>query len=214
MNSKVCSKCGEEKPMEDFYADCSAKKGYKSACKECIKKAMAECTKKAMAENKKTDSANLYAKIKRGRNKLEQEGAGEITLEIYDYFSSMGHPFTFKEMKSIMPEIIEASRNNKVLTKITEIEQRYGLSSDDYIVDMKKELQEDRKLANVFKTDWGSGATRPINQLTLDGELIRTFPSIKEASAHVGAEYTSNIHLCVTGVGQSAHGYIWEYADC
>ena len=32
---KVCTKCGEEKPLEEFYTDKHGKYGRKSVCKEC-----------------------------------------------------------------------------------------------------------------------------------------------------------------------------------
>ena len=33
---KVCSMCGEEKPLSEFHKDASSKFGRKSACKECV----------------------------------------------------------------------------------------------------------------------------------------------------------------------------------
>lgn len=35
MCSKICKKCGKEKPIVDFYKDKGFKDGYKSTCKEC-----------------------------------------------------------------------------------------------------------------------------------------------------------------------------------
>ena len=37
MNMKTCTKCGIEKPLEDFYADKRAKGGRKSRCQACYK---------------------------------------------------------------------------------------------------------------------------------------------------------------------------------
>jgi len=35
MDSKVCSKCGKEKPLTDFYKDNRTKGGYAAQCKDC-----------------------------------------------------------------------------------------------------------------------------------------------------------------------------------
>jgi hypothetical protein len=37
---KICTKCGAEKALTEFYRHCNAKDGYKSICKECINSKM------------------------------------------------------------------------------------------------------------------------------------------------------------------------------
>ena len=37
MKTKVCTKCGKEKPLSEFHKRKESKDGYKSRCKECIK---------------------------------------------------------------------------------------------------------------------------------------------------------------------------------
>lgn len=37
MSTKRCSKCGEDKPLEEFYADHSMKDGLWSSCKVCVR---------------------------------------------------------------------------------------------------------------------------------------------------------------------------------
>lgn len=39
METKICSKCGQEKSIEEFYAHSTAKDGLQPYCKECQKKA-------------------------------------------------------------------------------------------------------------------------------------------------------------------------------
>lgn len=48
--TKRCSKCGETKPVTEFYTD--AKGGYKSQCKACHKETVAARTKRVRAEKK------------------------------------------------------------------------------------------------------------------------------------------------------------------
>jgi len=76
-----------------------------------------------------------------------------------------------------------------------------------------------------YNTKYGTRTQRVskrISQFTTDGEFVRTFNSVKEASRtlHIGS---SNIHNCAVGkklkkdgkeyVCRSAGGYLWRYAD-
>lgn len=51
----------------------------------------------------------------------------------------------------------------------------------------------------------------PIRQLDLNGNLIATYPSIKEAHRQTNIEYSS-IAYCVRGVYKTSGGYRWERA--
>ncbi len=42
MMTKLCSKCGEEKPVIDFYRQKGGKDGLRAACKKCFIKANTE----------------------------------------------------------------------------------------------------------------------------------------------------------------------------
>lgn len=50
---------------------------------------------------------------------------------------------------------------------------------------------------------------KPILQFSLDGELIREWPSATD----VGREVRSNIGYCIRGRYKTAYGYIWKYKD-
>ena len=52
--------------------------------------------------------------------------------------------------------------------------------------------------------------SRPINQYTLDGEYIQTFPSMAEAGRQGFAQ--GNICHCINGKYSHAYGYLWRYA--
>lgn len=55
--------------------------------------------------------------------------------------------------------------------------------------------------------------SRPIAQFTMDGDLVKVFPSISEADRNGYGR--SNICKCAQGSPQYTHayGYIWRYAD-
>jgi 5-methylcytosine-specific restriction endonuclease McrA len=79
---KKCGKCGDEKPLEDFYVDRRAKDGHVYACKPCIKAANAASNARVPIEVKrerwrrqnKTDYARAAWKryYERNRDKYKQ----------------------------------------------------------------------------------------------------------------------------------------------
>lgn len=50
--AKVCSKCGEVKPITDFYKDKKASDGHQSWCKRCVSIDNAQRARKAKAEKR------------------------------------------------------------------------------------------------------------------------------------------------------------------
>ena len=54
---------------------------------------------------------------------------------------------------------------------------------------------------------------RSVQQLSEDGKVIRTYPSVKEAAAQTGASESVIIRICKGQKGQTAKGYRWRYAE-
>lgn len=52
----------------------------------------------------------------------------------------------------------------------------------------------------------------PVNQYTLDGEFIKTWPSAREIERELGINH-SNISLCCKGINKSAGGSKWKHAS-
>ena len=55
---KRCSKCGETRPISDFYKDKKATDGHQSWCKLCISRKSAERARKALAEKRAQKTAS------------------------------------------------------------------------------------------------------------------------------------------------------------
>ena len=53
---------------------------------------------------------------------------------------------------------------------------------------------------------------KKINQYTLDGILIKTFNSIKEAEELLNKK-NSSIRHCLSNKCKTAYGYIWKYKE-
>ena len=58
----------------------------------------------------------------------------------------------------------------------------------------------------------GRGKKRPVEQLSLDGEVIRQYPSLSEASRAVG-QHESNICRAINGARQTCAGFRWRFVS-
>lgn len=63
-----------------------------------------------------------------------------------------------------------------------------------------------------FKYKKNTKSSMQINQYTLDGEYIRTLPSMAEAE-RLGYACAVGISLCCRGKQKQSGGYIWKYAE-
>ena len=73
MKTKVCRKCGEEKPIEEYYVQKQMADGHLNICKECTKKRVAIHRKNNLEKIKEYDR-NRPNKLERyERNKKYQK---------------------------------------------------------------------------------------------------------------------------------------------
>lgn len=211
MEEKYCKKCETTKPTSEFYLENRSKDGLRFYCKECDKAYM---DKLRTPEQKERTQFNHNCR--RNRKKLIDAGAGEITMDVYEYFVVMGKSITVKELKSIMPELIKSREKEGFLVKLSEIEKRLGLGPEDYQDNLLKELQEDRKNSSALKLKLsGHKVKRKVNQLTLEGDFVATYNSILDASIALSSDDScvGTIANCCRGNNMTAKGFIFEYAD-
>lgn len=69
----------------------------------------------------------------------------------------------------------------------------------------KKNISEARLKSDLVKRC-------PVCQFTIDGELVNSFKSLKEAQEQTGFAST-NISACCRGKFRQAYGYVWRYQD-
>lgn len=62
-------------------------------------------------------------------------------------------------------------------------------------------------------TPFANNNKRKINQYSMNGDYIATYPSIKDAAVAVGSGKPNSIQNCLLSRSKSAFGYIWKYAD-
>ena len=118
------------------------------------------------------------------------------------------------------------------------IELRYGINKDCLVhrivaeafipnkdnlpqVNHKDENKGNNRVENLewcdaqYNTTYGKGAlarNQKVIQYDLDGNALKVWESMKEASAKYGLKY-QGISACCRGVHKSCGGFIWTYAN-
>ena len=119
METKVCTKCGRELTLSDFYNDRSKKDGKESNCKECRK------------EHLETNKEKIKGREKEYYEK-NKEKIKEREKEYYE-----------KNKEKIKEKRKEYREKNK--EKIKECEKEYYEKNKEKIKDYKKEYQKNRR---------------------------------------------------------------------
>ena len=104
-------------------------------------------------------------------------------------------------------------------TKHLMSELKLGIIKTDEVKQKMSKAKLGKKYPNISKARIGlkqpqsffEKKYKPINQLTLTGELIKSFISIKEA-ANFFKTSESGISACLRGKQNTAGGYKWKYA--
>lgn len=82
--------------------------------------------------------------------------------------------------------------------------------------DTKRKMSETRKgKKNPKSSRKGkeSKLSKPVLQLSLDGEIINNFDSVTEAGLNFHKNGQKNISKCLSGAQETAYGYKWRYGE-
>lgn len=81
------------------------------------------------------------------------------------------------------------------------------------IPERRKQLKENMSIiGKTYGKQNGINSSKPINQYTLDGELINTFSSAREAHRELNISYKC-ISKCCNGNLKTYKGFIWKFAN-
>lgn len=85
--------------------------------------------------------------------------------------------------------------------------------SEESIKKMSKSHQGCTPWNKGKKTGCVPANVRRVGMFNDNGELLKSFNSIREAADEVGCRHSSNISACCKGKVQHASGYVWKYLD-
>lgn len=99
---KICSKCGQYKPLSDFYKDSSKKDGFKYACKVCCDSSRDRSTKEYK------DSAIIWHKSE-AQKESEKRKISELQDSYVKKRLRLQYGLTTEEING-SPQLIELKR--------------------------------------------------------------------------------------------------------
>ena len=116
---------------------------------------------------------------------------------------------------------LRVTKNNKHYLVHRLVAQAFIPNPDNLpCVNHKNEDRTDNRVENLewctysYNINYGSRnskMSKKVNQLTLEGELVKVFDSIREASRYTGIP-APNILNCCKGNLNKTHGFKWCYA--
>lgn len=117
---KTCSKCGEEKPLSEYYKNKSAKDGYRNHCKKCVTEYKKEYYSRPEVKERKKEWQKEYDK--------KYYSKPEVKERKKEYYSSPEWKEKQKEYQkeySSKPEVKEQRR-------CAYLRRTYGITLDEY----------------------------------------------------------------------------------
>lgn len=116
---------------------------------------------------------------------------------------------TKAKLSRIMKEIGNKPPSPKGRKQTEEAKRKIGEAHRGFNPFAQKPMTEEHYKA--FREASVKAASKPIRQLTKDGEVVAEYKSGKEAANALGLKSQSNITRCACGGLPHAYGYKWEY---
>jgi len=199
MSSKQCNTCGEYKPLDSYELN---GKGYTlHKCKQCraIARQQLSRTKEGLIKN----IYNHQVKhSKRKQHPLPEYSKQELIDELLPH----------KKFNRIYLDWVKSDYDKNLTPSIDRTNPMLPYTKDNITIMTWKENATKGRLDEVNGID--TKRLKPVNQLTLDGEYIRTHHSISEAARQIGKSRTGaagNISSCCNGRYDYAYGFRWEW---
>jgi hypothetical protein len=187
--TKVCRKCGKEKPVSEFYKQKIRKDGLYPFCKSCARK-----EQQRYKHSLNGTIHRIYNSQKRSSKKRGHKPPAYTFDELANWII---HQPNFKKLWKAWKN----SGYKKDLTlSVDRLDNSKGYSFDNI------------RLVSWYENNYKGwqDQKQKVNQYDLDGNYIRTFDSIAEAAEYMGKSYTPIINACAHRY-KTAYNYQWRY---
>lgn len=141
--------------------------------------------------------------------------------------SDMGRVYSYRSRRVLKPAykpegypMIRLSKNYVNTIHRLVWDTFVGFTDSRQIINHKNSNKRDCRLVNLEACDYsynlryafenGERATVPVSQYNLQGQFVRDYPSIEDASKITGVQ-KSCICTCCKGKTKSAGGFVWAY---
>lgn len=181
-----CFYCRKIKQISEFYPSSIKRKDYR-----CI-----VCKKISRKENTK----NLRFLMSIYYRRQVHNKRGEPVPYTFEEFYTWGR--NNKELVALFRIWSETGYRDDIKPAIIRVDSRKGFTFDNLKVLEKHRVNEERV----------DPRARPVNQYTMDGEYVATFPNAKIASEILNFKHYTGISSACRGERNSSQGFVWRYA--
>lgn len=150
---------------------------------------------------------NVYSLRKNKRLTPKKNWDGYLRIQLWDH-----RHCEYVSIHRLVAQAFIPNPKNKPF-----INHKNGIKSDNRVENLewctqKENIQHAHKtgLSKKCPKNW-KVLSKPIEQWTVDGKYIKTFPSQMEIERELGIPHT-NISACCKGKMKTAGHYVWKYA--
>lgn len=118
----------------------------------------------------------------------------------------------YKLIKEFSCAVYAENELNIFVSNINAVCLGKGKSAGGYVFMFKNDYEE-QKESLLNKSIEIHKHSRSVNQFNLNGELVKTFESIRQATKELSIDKSSIINVCKGKKQKTAGGFLWSYAD-
>lgn len=199
MTKKTCSKCNEAKEYAEFSKSKSCKDGYQGTCKACV-----VIRNRDYSRTPKGRMAYIYATQGTSSKARNHPKPTYTAAELYAWAQANG-------LGGLMVTWEASGYSKDLCPSVDRIDTTKGYAFDNIRLVTWKEnndVQYEDRLSGKVVTK----QNRSVDQWSLDGELVATYPSIAAAARASGVQ-RANINAQCSGYKSGPYGgFNWKYA--
>ena len=201
MNKKNCTKCKELKPLSEFCKNKNYPDGHQCACKSCTK-----IYREAYKKTKDGLIANIYSG-QRDHSRNREHPAPDYSLEQLRIWV-----FNQSNFEELYKNWLDSGCDSQLAPSVDR--------ADDYLPYTINNLlrvctwyENWTRAHSDVKNGINNKRSKAVKQLTMDGEFVAEFYSVRQASRDTKVN-CSGICNCCRGTDRyiSAGGFKWSYA--
>lgn len=195
----LCKYCDTTKDSTMFSKDKNRKNGLSIYCKECKGK-----IKNSWSKTRYGVVSNIYNDQKNNSKRRGHSSPKYTKEELYEWMIK-------NNFENFYIQWVNSGYKKDFRPSIDRLDDFKPYSLDN--IRLTIWLENKRKKYNDFKNGTGTSGMskcKKINQLSLDGKIIRTFVSARQASRELGINYKNISNACIGNL-KTFKGYKWEF---
>ena len=196
MDVKVCSKCGEEKPLTEFYL---RKGSHINVCKTCKKE-----YKEEYLRSKKGIVTSIYNQQTYNSKKRGHPSPSYSKKELKEWLYSQ------KEFHELYDNWKASNYDTRLKPSCDRLDDYKPYTLDNLQITTWR--KNNTRVHEDMKNGINNKQNRAVLQFDLNGEFITEHYSISEAGRKTGNSI-GNIHMVCSGIRGKAGGFIWKFKE-